>query len=79
MLEGHGQGADAEYMSALSEKLAAAPSRGGGVLFQNIQRGLSQSASLSGGRQTVVAKPSVQAALAAKVLRLLPLLHGPSP
>lgn len=75
MLEDHGQAADAEYVTALSDKLAAVPNRGGGVLFQNIQRGLSQSTSLS-GTQTAMAKPSIRAALAAKVPRL-PLLHLP--
>lgn len=57
---------DAEYMGALAEKLAAPPPGKGGVLFQNIQRGISQSASLSGGSQTLLSKPSVKAALAAK-------------
>jgi hypothetical protein len=53
-------------MGALAEKLAAPPPGKGGVLFQNIQRGISQSASLTGGAQTLLSKPSVKAALAAK-------------
>lgn len=65
VLQEHGQEADAEYAAALADKLAAAPARGGGAaLFQNIQHGGRQS--LTGGAQTLLSRPSVRAALAAK-------------
>ena len=64
VLQEHGQEADAEYAAMLADKLAAAPPRGGSALFQNIQHGGRQS--LTGGAQTLLSKPSMRAALAAK-------------
>ena len=61
--EHEGLEADAEYAAMLAEKLAAAPPRGA-ALFQNIQHGGRQS--LTGGAQTLLSKPSMRAALAAK-------------
>lgn len=50
----------------LADKMAAVPTRGGGgALFQNIQNGGRQS--LSGGAQTLTSRPSVHAAVAARV------------
>jgi hypothetical protein len=58
---------DAEYLAVLADKMAAVPARGGGggALFQNIQNGGRQS--LSGGAQTLTSRPSVHAAVAARV------------
>lgn len=69
VLHEHGQEADAEFAAMLADKLAAAPLKGGGALFQNIQHGGRQS--LTGGAQTLLSKPSVRAALAAKARALL--------
>ncbi len=66
MLEGASCHSDAEYLAVLADKMAATPARGGGgALFQNIQNGGRQS--LRGGAQTLTSRPSMHAALAARV------------
>jgi hypothetical protein len=64
VLQDHERVSDAEYLAVLADKMAAVPSRGG-ALFQNIQNGGRQS--VTGGAQTMLSRPSVRAALSAKV------------